>query len=138
MSELYDNLLKATNNIDDITTEEYGTITKIENGLCSVKELNSELEHTNVPILNGLSLAVGANVVLGFAENSIYNVFVIGTVGEKNIYSKKEIDKIVDDIEKGEIHIEDYDPKFTCSFGLSGVNDTITVHTFLEKINNGE
>ena len=32
-------------------------------------------------------------------QNSIYNVFVIGTVGEKNIYSKKEIDKIVDSVE---------------------------------------
>lgn len=36
------------------------------------------------------------------------------------------------------VTVDGYDPGFTCSFGLSGVNDTITVHTFLRKINDGE
>lgn len=138
MDDFYENLLRATDNTSDITTEKYGTITRIENGLCSVKELNSELEHTNVPILNGLSLTVGANVVLGFAENSIYNVFIIGTIGEKSIYSKKEVDDIVDDITHGGIDINKYDVGFTYDFGLGGIDDTISIHTFLEKINDGE
>lgn len=138
MDDFYENLLRATDNTSDITTEKYGTITRIENGLCSVKELNSELEHTNVPILNGLSLTVGANVVLGFAENSIYNVFIIGTIGEKSIYSKKEVDDIVDDITHGGIDISKYDVGFTYEFGLGGIDDTISIHTFLEKINEGE
>lgn len=136
---LYENLLKATDNTNDITHEKYGTITKIENGLCSVKETDSGLEHSNVPILNGLSLKLGDNVVLGFAENSIYNPFVIGAVtDEKRVYSKEEIDEIVEEIEQGEIHIGDYDVGFTYAFGLGGVDDTISIHTFLEKINNGE
>lgn len=138
MSELYDNLLRATDNTKDITNEKYGTITKIDNNLCSVKEDHTELEHTNVHILNGLSLKVGDKVVLGFAENSIYNVFIIGTIGEKSIYSKKEVDEIVDDITHGGIDITKYDVGFTYSFGLGGIDDTISIHTFLEKINNGE
>lgn len=36
------------------------------------------------------------------------------------------------------VTVDGYDPSFTCSFGLSGVDDTITVHTFLRKINDGE
>ena len=139
MSELYDNLLRATDNTKDIINEKYGTITKIDNNLASVKEDGTELEHSNVPILNGLSLKIGDNVVLGFAENSIYNVFIIGAIGEKSIYSKKEVDDIVDDITHGGIDINKYDVGFTYNFGLGGIDDTISIHTFLEKINdNGE
>lgn len=35
MSELYDNLLKATNNINDITTEKIGIITQLNGDLCN-------------------------------------------------------------------------------------------------------
>ena len=73
-SEFYENLLAATDNTKDITVEKYGTITKIDNNLASVKEDDTGLEHSNVPILNGLSLKMGDKVVLGFAENSIYNI----------------------------------------------------------------
>lgn len=137
--DLYDNLVKATNNLEDIAFEKFGTITKIDNGLCSVVEKDSELEHSNVHILNGLSLKLGDKVVLGFAENSIYNPFIIGAVtDEKKVYNKEEIDEIVEEIEQGEIHIEDYDVGFTYEFGLGGIDDTISIHTFLEKINNGD
>lgn len=128
-SKLYGELLKATDNIGDITNEKYGTITKLDNDFCSVKELNSELEHTNVPILNGLSLNLGDNVVLGFIENSIYNVFVIGTIGEKSIYSKKEVDDIIDDITHGGIDIDKYDVGFSYEFGLGGIDESIKIHT---------
>ena len=138
MSDLYDNLLRATDNTKDITTEKYGTITKLGDSFCSVKESESDLEHSNVPIINGLSLKIGDKVVLGFIGNSIYDPVVIGAIGNKKVYSKNEIDKIVEEIEKGEIHIEDYDVGFTYQFGLGGIDDTISIHTFLEKINDGE
>ena len=46
MSELYDNLLKATNNINDITTEKIGIITQLNGDLCNVKEENADLEQS--------------------------------------------------------------------------------------------
>lgn len=104
---LYENLLRATDNTNDITNEKYGTITKINGNICSVKEDGTDLEHSNIPILNGLSLDVGDKVVLGFAENSIYNVFVIGSLGETRIYNKKEIDDIKNEIDTSLINKSD-------------------------------
>ena len=80
MSELYDNLLRATDNINDITNEKYATVTKIEGKLVSVKEENSELEHSNVPVLNNVKLELGDKVVIGFVDNSIYNPILIGSL----------------------------------------------------------
>ena len=79
-NNLYDNLRKATNNIDDITTEKYGVITKLDGIYCSVKETDNDLEHNNVPILNGANLSVGDKVILGFLNNSIYDVVCYGAL----------------------------------------------------------
>lgn len=84
MSEFYDNLLRATDNTKDITNEKYATITKVaENGLCSVLEEDTNLEHTDVPILNKLPCDTGDKVVLGFVENSIYNPYIVGNLTKK-------------------------------------------------------
>lgn len=80
MSELYDNLLRATDNTNDITNEKYATVTKIEGKFVSVKEENSELEHSNVPVLNNVKLELGDKVVIGFVDNSIYNPILIGSL----------------------------------------------------------
>ena len=80
MSEFYDNLLKATDNTDDITTEKYGTITRIEDNLCSVKEEDAEIEHSNIPILDGMRCQLGDKVVIGFVDNSIYDPILIGNL----------------------------------------------------------
>ena len=69
---LYDNLLKATNNVDDTTPEKYGVITKLYGLYCNVKESGTGLEHSNVPIVNGANLSVGDKVIIGFINNSIY------------------------------------------------------------------
>lgn len=92
MSDLYENLLKATDNTSDITTEKFGTVIRITDNVCDVKEDGADIEHGNVPILNGLNLTVGSKVVLGFVDNSIYDVFVIGSVGSKDLYTRAEID----------------------------------------------
>ena len=133
MSELYENLIKATDNTSDITTEKYGTITKIENNLCNVKEDNADLEHSNVPILNGLNLGVGSKVVLGFVENNIYNVFVIGSVGSKDLYTREEIDKIVQDIISGQIDLSAYMKKEEYSEDLGNLDNT---SQFLQALDN--
>ena len=83
MSDFYDNLLKATNNIDDITVEKYGVITKINGSYCTVKETDTSLEHTNVPIVNGANLTVGDKVIIGFLNNSIYDVIVYGALDKQ-------------------------------------------------------
>ena len=80
MSELYENLLKATDNTNDITNEKYGTVTKINGALCSVLEDDTNLEHTNVPVLNQIYLETGDKVVIGFVDNSIYNPIVVGNL----------------------------------------------------------
>lgn len=80
MSDLYDNLLRATDNTNDITNEKYGVITKITNNLCNVKEENGDLEHSNVPILSNVPCETGDKVVIGFVNNSIYNPIVTGNL----------------------------------------------------------
>lgn len=80
MTDLYENLLKATDNTNDITTERYATITKITGNLCSVKEYDNDIEHQNVPIVNGAKLETGDKVVIGFLNNSIYDVVCYGVL----------------------------------------------------------
>lgn len=90
----YDNLLKVTNNIDDITTEKYGVITKLDGIYCSVKETDNDLEHNNVPILNGANLSVGDKVILGFLNNSIYDVVCYGAL-DKQIHDDSKQDLLI-------------------------------------------
>lgn len=94
MSDLYENLLKATNNIDDITTEKYGVITKLDGVYCSVKETDNELEHNNVPIVNGANLSVGDKVIIGFLNNSIYDVVCYGAL-DKTIHDDSKQDLLI-------------------------------------------
>ena len=94
MSELYDNLLKATNNIDDITTEKYATVTKLNGKYCDVKEEETGLEHTNVPILNGANLSVGDKAIIGFLNNSIYDVVCYGAL-DKTVHDDSKQDLLV-------------------------------------------
>lgn len=77
---LYDNLLRATDNTKDITTEKYGTITKINDNLCNVMEEDGSIEHTNVPILNNFHIELGDKVVIGFIDNSLYEPVVTGNL----------------------------------------------------------
>ena len=83
MSEFYDQLLLATDNTSDITNEKYATVTKIEGKLVSVKEEDTELEHSNVPILNNVKLGLGDKVIIGFVNNSIYNPILLGSLEQK-------------------------------------------------------
>ena len=96
MTELYENLLKATSNIDDITNEKYATVTKVDRLFCNVKENDTDLEHLNVPILNGADLKTGDKVIIGFIENSIYNVVCYGSLDRTpNIDSGNVIEQSV-------------------------------------------
>ena len=92
MTDLYENLLRATNNVDDITNEKYAIITNKNGDKYNVKELNADLEHLNVASLCPCN--VGDNVILGFVENSLYNPIILGVVGfdglDHSIYELKE------------------------------------------------
>ena len=94
MTDFYDNLLKATNNIDDITTEKYATVTKLNGNYCDAKEEDTGLEHTNVPIINGANLSVGDKVIIGFLNNSIYDVVCYGAL-DKTIHDESKQDLLV-------------------------------------------
>ena len=93
-NNLYDNLLKATNNIDDITTERYATVTKLNGNYCDVKEEDTGLEHTNVPIVNGANLSVGDKAIIGFINNSIYDAICYGAL-DKQIHDDSKQDLLV-------------------------------------------
>ena len=94
MTDLYENLLKATNNIDDITTEKYATVTKLNGNYCDAKEEDTGLEHTNVPIINGANLSVGDKAIIGFINNSIYDVVCYGAL-DKQIHDDSKQDLLV-------------------------------------------
>ena len=81
--DLYSNLLRATDNTADITIEKQGTITKIQDKLCNVKEEATGLEHTNVPVINEVQVKEGDTVLLGFLDNNIYNPVVYGVIGRR-------------------------------------------------------
>ena len=94
MSTLYENLRKATDNTSDITTEKYGVITKLDGLYCSVKETDNELEHNNVPIVNGANLSVGDKVIIGFLNNSVYDVVCYGAL-DKTLHDDTKQDKLI-------------------------------------------
>ena len=94
MSDLYENLLKATSNIDDITTEKYATVTKLNGNYCDAKEEDTGLEHTNVPIINGANLSVGDKAIIGFINNSIYDVVCYGAL-DKTIHDDSKQDLLI-------------------------------------------
>ena len=94
MTEFYDNLLKATRNIDDITTEKYATVTKLNGNYCDVKEEDTGLEHTNVPIVNGANLSVGDKAIIGFINNSTYDAVCYGAL-DKQIHDDSKQDLLV-------------------------------------------
>ena len=94
MSDLYENLLRATNQLDQITTEKYATITKINGNYCTAKETDTGLEHTNVPIINGTNLTIGDKVIIGFLNNSIYEVVCYGAL-DKTIHDNTKQDTLI-------------------------------------------
>lgn len=78
---LYDEMVRASDNIPNIQFMKYGVITyKTNQSLCNVKEINSDLEHINVPILNNTDLSVGDKVIICFVENSLYDPVVLGKI----------------------------------------------------------
>lgn len=90
-SSFYENLLKATDNTQDITVEKYGTVTQVyDDNTCDVIEKSGEITHTKTPILNGLTLDDGQDVIIGFVENNLYNPFIIGVFGEYHDKSKQD------------------------------------------------
>ena len=117
-TDLYENLLKATDNTNDITNEKYGTITSINNNLCNVKEEDADIEHLNVPVLNEITLKLGDKVIIGFIQNSIYNPIILGVIGR-------------DVIHEMEIDLNNVKVDFDYNFGLSGIDDSITINPFL-------
>jgi len=136
--DFFSNLQAVTSNIEDITFSRFATITSITGNYATVKEDESELEHTNVPLLNGVGLSVGDKVVLGFVDNSIYNPVILGSMNETfgDSYTKGELDGFVNclierldsadgqsggDVVGFDVNV---DLKFT---GVSGRDDTITL-----------
>lgn len=94
LSDLYENLRKATDNTSDITTEKFGTIIRITDNVCDVKEDGADIEHNNVPIINGANLKVGDKVIIGFLNNSIYDVVCYGAL-DKTVHDDSKQDTLI-------------------------------------------
>lgn len=92
--DFFTNLQAVTDNLEDITFSRYATITSINGAYATVKEDESELEHTQVPLLNGVGLSVGDKVILGFVDNSLYNPTILGAVG-KTVHDDTKQDRLV-------------------------------------------
>ena len=82
--DLYTNLLKATDNLQDIVFSRYATVTDISNGKYTLKELNSELVHNNVPSLS-TDIKKGDTVLLSFTDNSLHNPLIIASTSPTNL-----------------------------------------------------
>lgn len=94
MSDFYENLLRATDNTQDITVEKYAIVTSTNGNYCSVKETDTGLEHTNVPIVNGATLQNGDKVIIGFLNNSIYDVVCYGAL-DKTVHDNTKQDTLI-------------------------------------------
>ena len=91
MDDFYTNLLKATDNTSSITTERYGTITNVNGNYCDIKEEDTGLEHTNVPIINGTKLKPGDKAIIGFINNSIYDTICYGILDRTTTIDSNDI-----------------------------------------------
>lgn len=117
MSDFYNNLLKATDNTQDICVERYATVTNITvDGSVDVMEIDSNLQHSNVPVLNGLIVHTGDTCVLGFVDNSVYNPFIIGVLNGESSTGGVQSDWLVTDISslafiKNKPNLEVYEEK---------------------------
>ena len=124
----YDNLLRATDNTKDITTEKYATITNMKNGLCSVREEDSELEHSNVPILNQIHCETGDKVIIGFVNNSLYEPVVTGNLSRNilnDVYSKEEINDKLNEIIEHTITFDAVYPVGSIYMSINSVNPSL-------------
>lgn len=88
--DLYTNLLKATDNLPDIVFQRYATITGESNGKYTLKELDSDLTHINVPSLT-TDIKVGDTVLLTFTDNTLHNPLIIGSTTPTNLDEYKII-----------------------------------------------
>lgn len=136
--DFFTNLQAVTSNIEDITFSRFATITSITGNYATVKEDESELEHTQVPLLNGVNLSVGDKVVLGFVDNSLYNPIIIGALDKEatnDSYSKTDINQFLDclidklDTEDGDEQSgSTIDVEVDMIFdGVSGRDDSLTL-----------
>ena len=78
MSELYANLLRATNNLNDIIYPRIATIVNRDDCYYTVLEEENGLYHQQVQAVN--SVSVGDKVVLLFLNNSLYQPIILGAI----------------------------------------------------------
>lgn len=80
IDDFFENLQKATSNIEDIAYNKYAEVTEVNEDKVNCKQTDEDngLTHTDVPITNNLQCEVGDYVILSFMDNSLYNPVVVG------------------------------------------------------------
>ena len=81
---LYDNLLKATDNLSDMVFSRYAKVTGIDGDTCTLEELDDELTHENVSIPAIIPVKLNDTVLLGFVDNNLHQPYIIGTTSPEN------------------------------------------------------
>lgn len=82
--DLYDNLLKATDNLQDMVFSRYGRVTMIDGDTCTVEELDDELTHENINIPAIIPVKLNDTVLLGFVDNNIHQPYIQSTTSPEN------------------------------------------------------
>lgn len=72
----YDEILKASNNLDDIRFPRYALVTDKSNDFYEVQEYDSELVHSNVASL--VNVEEGDYVLLVFVGNDLHSPCIVG------------------------------------------------------------
>ena len=81
---LYDNLLKATDNLNDMVFSRYAKVTGIDGDTCTLEELDDELTHENVSIPAIIPIRLNDTVLLGFVDNNLHQPYIMSTTSPEN------------------------------------------------------
>jgi len=107
--DFLENLTSLTDNLNDIAFTRFVTITNVNSdGTIDCQEDNGTV-HKNVKNSTFFKPSVEDLIILGFADNDIYEPFVLGCIDVKrDVYTKDEVDDIVEDIISGDIDLTRY------------------------------
>ena len=122
--DFLENLTSLTDNLNDIAFTRFVTITNVNtDGTIDCQEDNGTV-HKNVKNSTFFKPSPDDLIILGFADNDIYEPFVLGCIDVKrDVYTKKEVDDIVDEIISGDMsgYVKKADVDLKFQLGDNGI-----------------
>jgi len=122
--DFLENLTSLTDNLNDIAFTRFVTITNVNtDGTIDCQEDNGTV-HKNVKNSTFFKPSADDLIILGFADNDIYEPFVLGCIDVKrDVYTKDEVDEIVDEIISGDLsgYVKKADVDLKFQLGDNGI-----------------